>query len=109
MYLSIQKDLEKLRTDGYEAYILGDFYGHVGSGEGGIGGNLPNINFNDRLLQDFVSVNTLKVVNADQGARNRRERQLTRFALPYDYTCFADKVLHLVGPHRKNMYWLNFL
>jgi len=25
-----------------------------------------------------------------QGARNRRERQLTRFALPYDYTCFAD-------------------
>lgn len=65
MYLSIQKDLEKLRTDGYEAYILGDFNGHVGSGEGGIGGNLPNINFNDRLLQDFVSVNTLKVVNAD--------------------------------------------
>ena len=26
----------------------------------------------------------------DQGVRNRRERQLTRFALPYDYTCFAD-------------------
>ncbi len=25
-----------------------------------------------------------------QGVRNRRERQLTRFALPYDYTCFAD-------------------
>ena len=25
-----------------------------------------------------------------QGARNRRERQLTRFALPYDYTCFID-------------------
>ena len=22
--------------------------------------------------------------------RNRRERQLTQFALPYDYTCFAD-------------------
>ena len=25
-----------------------------------------------------------------QGVRNRREGQLTRFALPYDYTCFAD-------------------
>ena len=23
------------------------------------------------------------------------ERQLTRSALPYDYTCFADEVLHL--------------
>ena len=29
-------------------------------------------------------------VTNNQGARNRRERQLTRFALPYDYTCFAD-------------------
>ena len=29
-----------------------------------------------------------------QGVRNRREIQLTRFALPYDYTCFAT-VLHL--------------
>ena len=26
----------------------------------------------------------------EQGVRNRREIQLTRFALPYDYTCFAD-------------------
>ena len=50
-----------------------------------------------------------------QGARNRRERQLTRFALPYDYTCFADGTPFyielfdfLVGPHMKNMYWLNF-
>ena len=25
-----------------------------------------------------------------QGVKNRREIQLTRFALPYDYTCFAD-------------------
>jgi len=25
-----------------------------------------------------------------QGVRNRREIQLTRFALPFDYTCFAD-------------------
>ena len=66
MYLSLQKDLEKLRTDGYEAYILGDFNGHVGNGEDGIVGNLPNVNFNGRLLQDFVSVNTLKMVNADQ-------------------------------------------
>ena len=25
-----------------------------------------------------------------QGVRNRRETQLTRLALPFDYTCFAD-------------------
>ena len=51
----------------------------------------------------------------DQGVRNRRERQLTRFALPYDYTCFADGTPFyielfdfLVGPYRKNMYWRNW-
>ena len=29
-------------------------------------------------------------LRCDQGVRNRRERQLTRFALRYDYICFAD-------------------
>ena len=55
------------------------------------------------------------IQDLEQGARNRRERQLTRFALPYDYTCFADGTPFyielfgsLVGPHRKNMFWLNF-
>ncbi len=37
----------------------------------------------------------LRESRQDQVARNKRERQLTRFALPYDYTCFADEVLHL--------------
>ena len=46
MYLSLQKDLEKLKVDGYEAYIFGDFNGHVGCREDGIAGNLPNVNFN---------------------------------------------------------------
>ena len=65
MYLSLQKDLEKLKVDGYEAYIFGDFNGHVGCGEDGITGNLPNVNFNGRLLQDFVAINRMKMVNAD--------------------------------------------
>ena len=65
MYLSLQKDLEKLKVDGYEAYIFGDFNGHVGCGEDGIDGNQPSVNFNGRLLQDFVAINNMKMVNAD--------------------------------------------
>jgi len=43
---------------------------------------------NSRTSDPLVKVNS--TLSPTQGARNRRERQLTRFALPYDYTCFAD-------------------
>ena len=55
-----------------------------------------SINLHHKLNTHLVNVsNCIKCeqvfpINCDQGARNRRERQLTRFALPYDYTCFAD-------------------
>ncbi len=39
--------------------------------------------------QYLASLTVISVHN-NQGVRNRREIQLTRFALPYDYTCFAD-------------------
>ena len=42
---------------------------------------------NDLLHKDF-SNSYLSRYN--QGVRNTRQIQLTRFALPYDYTCFAD-------------------
>ena len=32
MYLSLKKDLEKLKVDGNEAYIFGDFNGMLGAG-----------------------------------------------------------------------------
>ena len=37
----------------------------------------------------------------NQGVRNRREIQLTRFALPYDYTCFADGTTFVYEIFRK--------
>ena len=30
-----------------------------------------------------------------QGVWKRKEKQMTRPALPYDYTCFADGTIHL--------------
>lgn len=65
LYVSIQKDVDKLRHDGYETLIMGDLR-HVGSGEDGIPGNLSNVNYNGRLIQDFVSVNNMVIVNAKQ-------------------------------------------
>ena len=50
------------------------------------------------LLNDCLSasnnnkrgMNPAVTIGFTQGVRNRREIELTRFALPYDYTCFAD-------------------
>ena len=42
-------------------------------------------------MQNLIS----SCLGFSQGVWNRREIQLTWTALPYDYTCFADVVLHL--------------
>ena len=48
-----------------------------------------------RLGQNLLIINKYAVrsrYSLGQGLRNRREIQLTRFALPYDYACFADGI-----------------
>lgn len=66
LYCSLQKDLDKLKADGYECIIVGDYNGHVGNGVDGITGNLPGINSNGALMLEFIQLNNLKMINADQ-------------------------------------------
>ena len=65
MYVSLQKDIDQLHVEGYEAVIMGDLNGHIGNGEDGIPGNLPNVNFNGILIQNFVKTNNMRLVNAE--------------------------------------------
>ena len=66
LYCSLQKDLDKLQADGYDCIIVGDYNGHVGNGIDGIPGNLPGINSNGALMLEFIQLNKLKMINADQ-------------------------------------------
>lgn len=65
MYASMQDDMRLLATKGVERIVMGDFNGHVGNGEHGIPGNLAGVNSNGVLLQDFIAVNDLSLINAD--------------------------------------------
>ena len=47
----------------------------------------PQLNVRDHVGKKLIA---RQLMRSKQGVRNRREIQLTRFALPYDYTCFAD-------------------
>ena len=45
---------------------MGDFNGHVGNGQDGIPGNHAHVNLNRKLLQDFIAVNNMNMLNSDQ-------------------------------------------
>ena len=49
---------------------------------------LPHVTFTENL--QWKIVNFVTPIDSYQGVWNRREIPLTRPALPYDYTCFAD-------------------
>ena len=66
LYASLQKDWDFLIRVGYECLLLGDLNGHVGNGGNGIEGNHPSVNFNGRLIHNFVEFNNLYMINADQ-------------------------------------------
>ena len=48
----------------------------------------PQLNVRDHVGKNLIARQLMR--SKHQGVRNRREIQLTRFALPYDNTCFAD-------------------
>ena len=62
--------MDKLQADGYDCIIVGDYNGHVGNGVDGIPGNLPGINTNGALMLEFIQLNKLKMINADQTRTN---------------------------------------
>ena len=65
LYASLQKDWDFLIRLGYECLMLGDLNGHVGDGVNEIEGNHPSVNFNGRLIHNFVEFNNLYMINAD--------------------------------------------
>jgi len=54
--------------------------------------NIRLYSFVTDMISDFRATIIFKwaMYSHNQGVWNRREIRLTRFALPYDYTCFAD-------------------
>ena len=66
LYMCIQNDLMQLQGKGYECMLMGDFNGHVGNGQDGIPGNHTHTNSNGKMLQDFIAVNNMSMLNADQ-------------------------------------------
>ena len=62
----IQAELVTLREQGYSCVLMGDFNGHIGCDSQGVGGNLPDVNHNGRLVRDFCARNDLCIVNADK-------------------------------------------
>ena len=68
LYAMIQQEMETIKGEGFDCVIMGDLNGHVGNDDKGIIGNSPDVNYNGRLLRDFVESNNLTMINAD---RNR--------------------------------------
>ena len=66
LYAMLSSELSFLRDDGYICVLMGDFNGHIGNDLYGITGNHIHINDNGRLVRNFVSDNSLTLVNADQ-------------------------------------------
>ena len=65
LYCAIQRDVETISSKEYKCVIMGDFNGHVGNGPDGIPGNSWRVNYNGELLQNFLRVNNMIMVNAD--------------------------------------------
>ena len=67
IYRVVHAEAAILRSQGYRIIMLADFNGHIGCEPGiGIQGNSPNINYNGRLLLDFIHRGGLKHVNGEQ-------------------------------------------
>jgi len=65
---------------------MGNFNGHVGNGEYSIPDNLAGVNSNGVLLQDFVAVNDLSLINADStGTKGLLSRTAGGFSTILDY------------------------
>ena len=86
MYSAIQRDMDILVNKVYSCILMGYFNGYVGDGPDGIPGNPHSVNYNGQLLQDFIVVNKLKLINADMA---RTSGTFTRssggFSLILDY------------------------
>ena len=66
LYAMLSSELSFLRDDGDICVLMGDFNGHIGNNLYGITGNHSHINDNGRLVRNFVTDNSLTLVNADQ-------------------------------------------
>ena len=75
LYSMIQSEMTVLQGEGYSCVLAGDFNGHIGDDEGGVEGNLQDVNHNGRLVRDFIFPNGLSIVIAD---RERCEGVFTR-------------------------------
>ena len=62
----IQAEMVALTEQGYACLLVGDFNGHIGCDDQGVVGNNPDINYNGRLIREFVFNNDLVIVNADK-------------------------------------------
>ena len=61
----IQTELDSLKEQGYLPLLTGDFNAHVGNDSQGIPGNNKDINWNGRLVREFIHNNNLLMVNKD--------------------------------------------
>ena len=66
LYIMIKHEMETIKGKGFDCIILGDLNGHVGNDDRDIEGNSPDINYNGKLLRDFIDSNGLIMINADK-------------------------------------------
>ena len=101
LYCAIQRDVEAISSKEYKCIIMGDFNGHVGNGPDGIPGNSWRVNYNGELLQNFIRVNNMTMVNADLTRTvGRFTRSAGGFSTILDYTICSQSANGLI----KNMH-----
>lgn len=67
IYRVVHNEAATLREQGFRVTVLADFNGHIGCEPGvGVVGNTPDINYNGRLLLDFIHRGGFKHVNGEQ-------------------------------------------
>ena len=66
----IQTELDTLKEQGYCALLAGDFNAHVGNDSQGIPRNNKDIDWNGKLVREFIHTNNLSIVNKDQNRCN---------------------------------------
>jgi len=67
----IQTELDTLKEQGYCTLLAGDFNAHVGNDSQGIPRNNKDINWNGKLVREFIHTNNLSIVNKDVRKRYR--------------------------------------
>ena len=74
MYNMLKHEVQEIRELGFTTLLLGDYNGHIGTLDGALSGNDPNVNTNGQKVLEFVADSNLVILNV----LNNSEQVFTR-------------------------------